>query len=123
MRDQRVKLGDFPGNLIIMDKSLAVKATETIRDMIIKGECPMGARLMETDFAEAMGVSRAIIREAFLNLENDGLLVRNPNKSTMVLSFSAADIENIYRLRAAIEVSCLELCMEKSFWTWISWKT
>ena len=93
------------GNFLIDDLEL--------REMIIKGECPMGSRLLENDFAAAMDVSRASIREAFAILESEGLLIKNRNKYTMVLTFTPEDVENIYLLRSAIEVSCLKASVKR----------
>lgn len=111
MDDNKVRINKFTS--IIKDKSLSNKAADVVRDMIIKGECPLGSRITEIDFAEALGVSRICIREAFLILENEGLVKRVINKYTEVVDFDKNDIEEIYKLRTAIEITCLETCLEK----------
>jgi len=98
-------------NIRIVDKSLVRKATETIRDLIVNGECEMGTRLLENDLSEALGISRTCVRESFLLLQNEGLIVSNPNKSNTVRVFTKKDVEDIYTLRAILEVGCLEYSM------------
>jgi len=111
MMTERVNPHSLLGNVVLVDRSLASKAADIIRDMIIKGECPMGSRLLEAEFADALQVSRASIREAFMILENDGLLVRNTNRSTVVVSYSPEDVMNICELRLALEDYCVHKCM------------
>lgn len=98
----------------IESRSLSVMAADTIRPSIINGEIPMGAQLKEPEFSEALQVSRSCIREAFMILEREGLLVRNSNKPARVVSFTEKDILNLYQLRSAIEISCLERCLQEN---------
>lgn len=110
---ERVNAQVLLEDVIIDDKSLAAKAADLIRDKIISGECPMGSRLPETEFAAALGVSRASIREAFMILENDGLLVRKTNRSTAVAFYSPEDARNLCEMRLALEDYCVQKCMSE----------
>ncbi|MDR3551512.1 MAG: GntR family transcriptional regulator [Clostridia bacterium] len=103
----------LPSVDVIKPYSLASKAADTIRSMVIRGECPQGAKLIEEDISSTLGVSRACVREAFIVLEGEGLLNRIQNKYTEVVSFTKADIEELYKVRLAIETMCLETCFEK----------
>ena len=51
-------------------------AYETLKHAIITGEIPAGSRIVETDYAERMHISRTPLREALRKLEQDGLLSR-----------------------------------------------
>lgn len=104
----------IPSELIIKDKSLASKVVQVVRTMIIKGECPSGTRLIEADIAKSLGVSRACVREAFFMLEDEGLIHRVLNKYTEVVEFNKDDIEEIYKIRLAIEKICIHTCIEKN---------
>lgn len=53
---------------------------DRIRTAILNGEYRSGDALVETAVAEAFGVSRTPVREAFLRLEHDGLLQHNGRK-------------------------------------------
>lgn len=102
----------FTQSDMIIDKSLSSIAAQILRSKIIKGECPQGARVTEDDFSKALGVSRASIREAFLMLENEGLIRRVHNKYTEVIKFNAQDVKEIYSVRLAIEMLCVDTCNE-----------
>ena len=46
-------------------------------------------------------------------LENEGLINRVMNKYTEVVNWNRNDIEEIYKLRTAIEITCLETSIER----------
>ena len=52
-----------------------------LRKMIIAGELEGGSRIAEIPTAEMLGVSRQPVRMAFRLLEQEGLLIKNPNLS------------------------------------------
>ncbi|HEX4731621.1 MAG TPA: GntR family transcriptional regulator [Solirubrobacterales bacterium] len=87
-------------------------AANAIRDLILDGELPAGTRLRENDFAERLGVARHSFRAATQILIGDGLLRREPNRGVQVPVFSQADVEDIFKLRAALEVEATRLVIE-----------
>jgi DNA-binding GntR family transcriptional regulator len=87
-------------------------AANAIRDLILDGELPAGARLRENDFAERLGVARHSFRAATQILIGEGLLRREPNRGVQVPVFSQADVEDIFKLRAALEVEASRLVIE-----------
>src|SRR3990167_2037556 len=54
--------------------SQSVKAQLRLREMILAGELPGGARIAELAIVERLGVSRTPIRAALMRLEQEGLL-------------------------------------------------
>ncbi len=60
------------------------EAYRRIRTWIIEGQLAPGTRLRDKEFAEAFGVSRTPVRESFLRLEQEGLVITQPNRSTVV---------------------------------------
>jgi DNA-binding GntR family transcriptional regulator len=87
--------------------SLRIQIVEQIRAAIIDGNFRPGERLNETLLAERLGVSRAPVREAFSVLEKEGLIVNVPRRGSFVINFTDKDIEEIYTLRLALEVTAL----------------
>ena len=81
----------------------AERAYNVLRAAIIEGRHPPGARITETEIAEAAGVSRTPVREALRRLEAEGLLRFVPNQGAFVSSWSDADAEDIFELRAMLE--------------------
>ena len=53
---------------------LTRRAAQAIRDAIFAGEYKPGERMVEEDLAESLGVSRNVVREAFWQLEAQGLI-------------------------------------------------
>jgi DNA-binding GntR family transcriptional regulator len=70
---------------------------------IIDGTLEQGDRLVETTIAENMGVSRTPVREAFRQLEIEGLAENVPRKGTIVKGISKKDIIEIYEIREMLE--------------------
>jgi DNA-binding GntR family transcriptional regulator len=91
------------GLLIENRDTLHLKVCNVIREAILKGDFKPGERLKQNDLADAMGVSRMPIREAFRKLESEGLIRLEPHKGAIVKSIHVGDIEEIYALRAELE--------------------
>lgn len=91
---------------------LSVKAADVLRDKIIWGELPPGQKLIEEELSGLLGVSRACIREAVMQLENEGLVVRSQGRSREVVTFGKADYAEIYTLRLYIEKLAVEACLK-----------
>lgn len=99
---------------LTIDKApLGQKAAKVIRERIIEGVYAQGSRLTEEDLAGEFNISRACIRDAFLMLESEGMLRRERNKCTTVLTLEPEDIENLFKFRLALELLAVETCIEK----------
>src|SRR5699024_2870983 len=68
-----------------------------------KGELKAGEKLVQSELAEVIGVSRMPIREALRTLEIERLITIEPHKGAVVRSISKHDIEEIYELRTILE--------------------
>jgi DNA-binding GntR family transcriptional regulator len=88
--------------------SLTEEIVKRIRERILNGEYGIGERIKENQIAEEFKVSRTPIREAFKQLENEGLIESIPNRGAFALGFTKRDIEDIYAVRAAVEVLAVE---------------
>lgn len=76
---------------------------EALRDAIISQVLKPGERLMETELAEEMGVSRTPVREAMRKLELESYIVMIPRKGAYVAGLSIRDINNLFEIRGALE--------------------
>ncbi|RQZ19155.1 GntR family transcriptional regulator [Burkholderia sp. Bp9031] len=83
--------------------STADTVAASLREMIINGELQAGERLVERDLAEHFGISRIPMREAIQRLEREGLLDIFRNRGAVVRMLSAADVQEIYDMRALLE--------------------
>lgn len=82
---------------------LRPQVVERLRDAIFAGDLHPGEMLRELQLAGDLKVSQATIREALLQLEQLGLVVRTPNKGTMVTKLSAAEIRDRVNIRVLLE--------------------
>lgn len=73
-----------------------------IRQSIIAGRLAPGARLVERDLIDMMGVSRTVIREALRQLEAEGLVATIPNRGPVVRELTAAEAKDLYAIRGAL---------------------
>jgi DNA-binding GntR family transcriptional regulator len=83
--------------------TLSKQVVRAIRHQIFSGALKPDERVVEAEIAVAMGISRGPVREAFAELEKEGLLITYPRRGTYVKSFSIKEIEEIYTLRALVE--------------------
>jgi GntR family transcriptional regulator, vanillate catabolism transcriptional regulator len=75
-----------------------------LRESILSHEIPPGARLVQTELAERLGVSRTPLREAIRLLEQDGLVqVADGNRTVEVVRLSRRDIVELYAIREVID--------------------
>lgn len=101
-----------PPEFRIATVSTVEAAANAIRDLILDGELAPGTRLRENDFAERLGVARHSFRAATQILIGEGLLRREPNRGVQVPVFSREDVEDIFKLRAALEVEAVRLVIK-----------
>ena len=74
-----------------------------LRAAIIDGRLGPGARLVERDLTESLGVSRTVVREALRQLEAEGLVANIPNKGPVVRTLTGAEASDLYSIRAVLE--------------------
>jgi DNA-binding GntR family transcriptional regulator len=75
----------------------------TLRDAIIEGEIPEGARLGEVRLAQMLGTSRGTVREAIRHLVQEGLVESRLHRGASVAALSLLDRLDVYVAREAIE--------------------
>lgn len=76
---------------------------DAIRKAIMEGGLQPGERIVERNLAAQFGASLSVIREALVELETEGFVVKRPNAATHVTQVSIADAEKVFRLRAVLE--------------------
>ena len=82
-------------------------AYDVLKKAIITGEIPAGERIVETDYADRLHISRTPLREALRKLERDGLVEYVMRRGVVVRAFTIEDIEQIYTIRNALEMLTL----------------
>ena len=91
----------------VSDKySLRGRVFSKIREDILSGKYKEHEELKEVAIGEEMGVSRTPVREAFRQLELEGLIQIIPNRGAYVTGISAKDVRDIYMIRSRLEGLC-----------------
>lgn len=93
--------------------SLVKKTVEYLRQEIFMARLSPGDAVLEEAVSQKLGTSRAVVREALLNLEGEGLIEKEHYRSARVVSFSTKDVEEIYQIRYAIEAEAMEICLDR----------
>ena len=75
----------------------------SLRSAIAAGRFKAGDRLTERDVCEMTGVSRTLVREAFRQLESEGLITVVPNRGPVVSRVTPEQAEGIYQVRRVLE--------------------
>jgi DNA-binding GntR family transcriptional regulator len=81
-------------------RSLVVDA---LREAILSGELPPGAKITEMDLVARLHVSRGPIREGIRELIDEGLLFSQPYTGTYVTTMDERAIAEAYGLRRVLE--------------------
>ena len=74
-----------------------------VREAIDSGQLQPNEHLVEADLCAAFGVGRAAIRTALALLEQDGLVVREPNRGARVRLITVAEAIEILEARTVLE--------------------
>src|ERR1700730_861918 len=85
------------------------RLVDRIREQIVVGVLPLGARLSDKEIAAEMHVSRTPVREALLQLQSEGLIVVRPRSGTFVFGVSEDDLSQICEMRSLFEIGALRM--------------
>ena len=83
--------------------TVAESATAMLREMILSGELPPGARVHQDHLSELLGLSRTPLRTAMATLARDGLLDYETNRGYRVKQFSVENVRSVFEIRSVLE--------------------
>jgi DNA-binding GntR family transcriptional regulator len=86
-------------------------ALEELRHAIIEGQLRPGERIAQEQFAAAVGLSIAPVREALRVLQQEGQVVYRPRRGYFVRELRIEDLEEIYELRRLLEERAARLAL------------
>jgi DNA-binding GntR family transcriptional regulator len=87
--------------------------TDVLRDLITDGLLPPGTPLRQRDLAEQFDVSYTPVREALRRLESEGLVVTDVHRGATVARTESEELEENYRILAALEALAGSLAVAK----------
>jgi DNA-binding GntR family transcriptional regulator len=94
-------------NEAVHDVPLRAAVRDRIRQLIVEGTLPPGARLVERNLAAELGVSRVPVREALRDLVAEGYAVDRATRGIAVRNYPAEEIEELFEIRDALEAVLL----------------
>ncbi|MGI4859391.1 MAG: GntR family transcriptional regulator [Janthinobacterium lividum] len=86
---------------------------QKLREAILSGELAPGARLVEANISEWLGISRTPLRYALSVLSGEGLLERTGARGYVVRRFSVKDVLNAIDVRGVLEGLAARTVAEK----------
>jgi DNA-binding GntR family transcriptional regulator len=95
--------------LSLNDGAVVPQLHSILRDRIVTGELPPGLRVSETEFATAYDVSRQPVREAFIKLAEEDLVIVRPQRGTFVKRISVPAVLTARFIRESVEADLVRI--------------
>ena len=84
----------------------AARVYAYVKERLLEGTFPGGALLSENELSQQLGLSRTPVRQAFVQLEAEGLLELYPKRGALVVPVAASEIEDVFEARLLVEEHC-----------------
>jgi DNA-binding GntR family transcriptional regulator len=92
---------------LLKRQTVTAAVAEALRERILAGSYAEGENLRQDALATELGVSRIPIREAFRQLEAEGLVTLHAHRGAVVSALSLDEIAELFDLRALLEPDLL----------------
>jgi DNA-binding GntR family transcriptional regulator/tetratricopeptide (TPR) repeat protein len=99
--------------LTLMRQTTQESVVDHLRDLILSRQLLPGERLVQSELAEQLGVSRTPVREALHKLASEGLVTFSSYKGASVAEFSVTEMKEIYAVRSALESHAAYLAAQR----------
>jgi DNA-binding GntR family transcriptional regulator len=86
--------------------SAAARVYAHVKERLLDGSFPGGVLLSENELSQQLGLSRTPVRQAFVQLEAEGLLELYPKRGALVVPVAASEIEDVFEARLLVEEHC-----------------
>jgi DNA-binding GntR family transcriptional regulator len=92
----------------------AEEAKESIQLAIASGRLRPNQRIIESEIADKLGMSRTPVREALKQLEVQGYITRLPKRGLIVTEDTPDDIRSLFEIREALEGMAAKLACQRA---------
>ena len=86
--------------------SAASRVYSYVKQRLLDGTFAGGALLSENELSQQLGLSRTPVRQAFVQLEAEGLLELYPKRGALVVPIAASEVEDVFEARMLVEEHC-----------------
>jgi DNA-binding GntR family transcriptional regulator len=90
-----------------VEETHSARIARILMERIVLGEIPPGARLRQDHIAAELGASHVPVREAFRQLQMQGLAEAIPRRGFRVTKFDLAELREVAEMRASLETLAL----------------
>lgn len=87
----------------MIEETQAMRIARVLADRIVLGEIAAGTRLRQNHIAVEFGVSHVPVREAFRELQIQGLAEGLPHRGFRLTDFDLAELREVAEMRASLE--------------------
>src|SRR6266550_2103898 len=84
------------------------QVVHAIKEAILTGSINPGDQIVESKIARELGSGIPLVREALIQLEQDGFVQKTPYKGTIVTKLGPKEIREIFQLRVELEAIAVE---------------
>jgi DNA-binding GntR family transcriptional regulator len=95
------------------DVKIGRSVAERLRARILSGDLAPGQRLIEADLLAELGVGRSAIREAFLQLDAEGLVELRHQRGAAVTRLSRKEMSDLFAIRERLEGFAARLAADR----------
>lgn len=96
------------GLKLIQPVSKRDQVAASLKEAILRGDIQPGAAIVESKIAQQLGAGIPLVREALIELEQQGYVRKIPYKGTTVTRLERREVEQIFRLRVELETLAIE---------------
>lgn len=93
--------------------ALHEQVAHRLRQMLVEGRIPPGAKLNERELSIVLNVSRTPLREAIKMLAAEGLVELLTNRGAIAVELTEADVLNTFEVMAGLEAQSGELAAQR----------
>jgi DNA-binding GntR family transcriptional regulator len=114
---ESIGFGDHPGQgaeAEALKSDIPQSVVEALRRHIVTGKLLPNEHLVEADLARSLNTNRANIRTAFVVLEGEGLVTREPNRGARVRRVSVAEALEVAQVRVSLETLSARVAAENA---------
>lgn len=99
---------------LVRPKSLTEMVADEVRARIIDGRIRLGAGLSEKGLAAELGISKTPVREALLQLKQEGLVQVQPQRGTYVFRLEPEQVVMLSELREVLEIAAAQAALTRN---------
>src|ERR1700754_4311429 len=89
--------------------SLPQRAYQEVKALVLGNKLQGGEYILEESLAKAVQMSRTPLREALVQLQNEGLIVIVPRRGIRIVPITLADIREIYSVVESLEAQAARI--------------